>query len=117
MTFDTSGFTWSTKAEKIDGYNKSLITSRTISGGAEYWLGREVKVHDAGFVYLVDYMGNDAAIAQAARVSYGTGTKSTSDDVGLIRYLLRNKHTSPIEMCEMKFHVKMPIFVARQWIR
>lgn len=78
------------------------------------------KVHpvlDHGFVRLIDYMGDDAAIVQAARVSYGKGTKSVSNDRGLIRYLMRHRHTTPFEMCEMKLHVKLPIFVARQWIR
>lgn len=72
---------------------------------------------DHGFVRLIDYMGNDAAIVQAARVSYGEGTKKVRQDRGLIRYLLRNAHTSPFEMCEIKLHCKMPIFVARQWVR
>lgn len=77
----------------------------------------ELKVLDHGFVRLVDCMGDDTAIVQAARVSYGTGTKSVNEDRGLIRYLMRNKHTSPFEMVELKFHLKMPIFVARQHIR
>jgi len=72
---------------------------------------------DHGFVRLVDYMGSDEAIVQAARVSYGKGTKKVRQDRGLIRYLLRHQHTSPFEMVEFKFHCKMPIFVARQWIR
>lgn len=76
-----------------------------------------IAVLDHGFVGLVDHMGDDQSIVQAARVSYGKGTKNKSDDIGLIRYLLRNKHTTPFEMCEIKFHCKMPIFVARQWIR
>jgi thymidylate synthase (FAD) len=70
-----------------------------------------------GFVRVIDYMGDDAAIVQAARVSYGSGTRRTRDDQGLINYLMRNAHTSPFEMCEIKLHVKLPIFVARQWIR
>jgi thymidylate synthase (FAD) len=74
-------------------------------------------VLDHGFVRLVDYMGDDAAIVQAARVSYGRGTKKALNDYGLVRYLLRGGHTTPFEMCEIKLHVKMPIFVARQWIR
>ncbi len=78
---------------------------------------REYKCLDHGFVRLVDYMGDDTSIVQAARVSYGKGTKSVSEDTGLIRYLMRNMHTSPFEMVEFKFHVKLPIFVARQWIR
>lgn len=75
------------------------------------------KVLNHGFVRLVDVMGDDSSIVQAARVSYGVGTKSVSDDTGLIRYLLRHKHTTPFEMVEFKFHMRMPIFVARQWIR
>lgn len=74
-------------------------------------------VLDHGFVGLIDHMGDDAALVQAARVSYGKGTKKVSEDRGLIRYLIRHKHTSPIEMAEVKLHVKMPTFVARQWIR
>ena len=70
-----------------------------------------------GFVRVIDYMGDDAAIVQAARVSYGSGTRRSRDDQGLINYLMRNWHTSPFEMCEIKLHVKLPIFVARQWIR
>lgn len=78
---------------------------------------KEFKCLDKGFVRLIDVMGDDAAIVQAARVSYGKGTKSVLEDRGLIRYLMRNRHTSPFEMVEFKFHVKLPIFVARQWIR
>ena len=80
-------------------------------------LGKEVKVLDHGFVRVVDYMGVDSSIVQAARVSYGDGTKSVRDDAALIRYLVRNGHTSPLEMCEIKLHVRLPIFVARQWLR
>ena len=72
---------------------------------------------DHGFVRVVDYMGDDAAVVQAARVSYGRGTKKVSEDRGLINYLIRHRHTTPFEMCEIKYHVKLPIFVARQWIR
>lgn len=93
------------------------ITRRPISSGAEKWLGREISVLDHGFVYLVDYMGNDEAVEQAARVSYGRGTRSVNETEGLVRYLRRHKHTTPFEMVEFKFHAKMPIFVARQWIR
>ncbi|MCV6595879.1 MAG: FAD-dependent thymidylate synthase [Mangrovicoccus sp.] len=74
-------------------------------------------VLDHGFVRVVDYMGDDAAIVQAARVSYGAGTKKARDDAGLIRYLMRHWHSTPFEMCELKLHVKLPVFVARQWIR
>lgn len=80
-------------------------------------LGLPHKVLDHGFVRVIDYMGDDAAVVQAARVSYGAGTKTVSDDRGLIRYLMRKQHTSPLEMGEIKLHVKLPIFVARQWIR
>ncbi len=89
--------------------NKELINKELI--------GKEFKCLDHGFVRLVDYMGDDAAIVQAARVSYGKGTKSVSEDTTLIRYLMRNQHTSPFEMVELKFHIRLPIFVARQWIR
>lgn len=75
------------------------------------------QVHEHGLVRLVDSMGDDASIVQAARVSYGAGTKTSREDEGLLRYLLNNKHTSPFEMVQLKFHVKLPIFVARQWIR
>lgn len=80
-------------------------------------LGKPMPVLDHGFVRLIDYMGDEAAIVQAARVSYGKGTKTASDDRGLLRYLLRHHHTTPFEMCEIKVHMKLPIFVARQWIR
>lgn len=79
--------------------------------------GKEFKCLDKGFVRLVDLMGDDTSIVQAARVSYGKGTKTVSEDRNLIRYLMRHRHTSPFEMVEYKFHVKLPIFVARQWIR
>ena len=93
------------------------LTKRTVNPGAEKWMGKIVPVLDYGFIYLVDYMGNDEAIAEAARVSYGVGTKSVSQTEGLIRYLDRHKHTSPFEMAEVKFHVKLPVLVARQWVR
>lgn len=92
-------------------------TKRPISPGAEKWLGDVIPVLDHGFVYLVDYMGNDGAIEEAARVSYGTGTRKVSETRGLIRYLKRHEHSTPFEMVEFKFHAKMPIFVARQWVR
>ncbi|GAB1371595.1 FAD-dependent thymidylate synthase [Candidatus Kapaibacterium sp.] len=81
------------------------------------YIEKEIPCLDHGFVRLIDVMGDDAAIVQAARVSYGKGTKSVTEDRGLIRYLMRHKHTSPFEMVEFKFHVKLPIFIARQWIR
>ncbi len=92
-------------------------TRRASSPALEERLYTAYPVLDHGFVRVVDYMGNDNAIVQAARVSYGTGTKKQRSDEGLIRYLLRHRHTTPFEMCEIKFHIKLPIFVARQWIR
>ncbi|ETX28407.1 FAD-dependent thymidylate synthase [Roseivivax isoporae] len=92
-------------------------TLRAVSDGMEAHLYRAAPVLDHGFVRVVDYMGDDAAICQAARVSYGRGTKSVSNDEGLIRYLMRHWHSTPFEMCEVKLHVKLPVFVARQWIR
>ncbi len=92
-------------------------TARTLAPGAEALLGREVPVLDQGFVQAVDYMGTDEDIVQAARVSYGPSTRKLHDDRGLLRYLMRHRHTTPFEMCEVKFRCKMPIFVARQWIR
>ena len=80
-------------------------------------VGKEFRCLDKGFVRLIDVMGDDSAIVQAARVSYGSGTKKVHEDRGLIRYLMRHLHTTPFEMVEFKFHVKLPIFVARQWIR
>ena len=80
-------------------------------------LFQPIPVLDHGFLRVIDYMGDDAAIVQAARVSYGRGTRRVQDDAGLIRYLMRHRHTTPFEMCEIKYHVKLPIFVARQWIR
>jgi len=80
-------------------------------------LGEAFPVLDHGFIRLVDYMGDQAAIVQAARVSYGKGTKTVNEDCGLIRYLMRHRHTTPLEMLEIKLHVKLPVFVARQWIR
>src|SRR5581483_4872501 len=80
-------------------------------------LFRPLPVLDHGFVRVIDYMGDDAAIVQAARVSYGRGTRKVSEDAGLIRYLMRHRHTTPFEMCEIKYHVKLPVLVARQWLR
>jgi len=84
---------------------------------ADALLDRQIPVLDRGFVRLVDYMGGDASIVQAARVSYGHGTRTVREDRNLINYLMRHRHTTPFEMVELKFHVKLPIFVARQWIR
>lgn len=85
--------------------------------GLDAILGHAFPILDHGFIRVIDYMGNDEAITQMARVSYGTGTKAVSDDANLIDYLMRHHHTSPFEGCEIKLHVKLPVFVARQWIR
>ena len=92
-------------------------TLRAVSPGMEAHLYRAYPVLDHGFIRVIDYMGDDAAIVQAARVSYGAGTKHVQNDEGLIRYLMRHWHSTPFEMCEIKLHVKLPVFVARQWIR
>ncbi len=92
-------------------------TLRATAPGMEKHLYTAIPVLDHGFVRVIDYMGDDNAITQAARVSYGKGTKSVSNDEGLIRYLMRHWHSTPFEMCEVKLHVKLPVFVARQWIR
>ena len=92
-------------------------TRRVTVPALEESLYKPFKVLDHGFIRIVDYMGNDNAVVQAARVSYGTGTKQVREDRGLIRYLMRHRHTTPFEMCEIKLHVKLPIFVARQWVR
>jgi len=92
-------------------------TRRATVAALEEILYEPLPVLDRGFIRVVDYMGDDAAIVQAARVSYGRGTRKVSEDRGLINYLMRHRHTTPFEMCEIKYHVKLPIFVARQWIR
>ena len=92
-------------------------TRRATVAALEEILFEAIPVLDHGFLRVVDYMGDDAAIVQAARVSYGRGTRKVSEDRGLIFYLMRHRHTTPFELCEIKFHVKLPIFVARQWIR
>jgi thymidylate synthase (FAD) len=92
-------------------------TRRATVPALEEMLYEPLPVLDRGFIRVVDYMGDDQAIVQAARVSYGRGTRRTSEDQGLINYLMRHRHTTPFEMCEIKYHVKLPIFVARQWIR
>jgi thymidylate synthase (FAD) len=96
---------------------ESTPTRRSVSEGLEAILYQAFPVLDHGFVRVVDYMGDDGAVVQAARVSYGRGTRKVTEDRGLIHYLLRHWHTTPFEMAEIKLHVKMPIFVARQWIR
>lgn len=92
-------------------------TRRATVPALEDILYEAIPVLDHGFIRVVDYMGDDAAVVQAARVSYGKGTKKVREDAGLIAYLMRHRHSTPFEMCEIKFHVKLPIFVARQWIR
>jgi thymidylate synthase (FAD) len=92
-------------------------TLRPTVPALEAMLFDPIPVLDHGFVRVIDYMGDDSAVVQAARVSYGRGTKAVTEDRGLIRYLMRHWHSTPFEMCEIKFHVKLPIFVARQWIR
>ncbi len=95
----------------------STPTRRPTVPALEAMLFEAMPVLDHGFVRVVDYLGDDAAVVQAARVSYGRGTRAANEDRGLIRYLMRHRHSTPFEMCEIKYHVKLPIFVARQWIR
>ncbi len=104
-------------AIKGEAMDETFVTKRATSPALEKILYDPIPVLDHGFVRVIDYMGDDAAIVQAARVSYGRGTKQVSQDKGLINYLMRHWHSSPFEMCEIKLHVKLPIFVARQWIR
>jgi thymidylate synthase (FAD) len=92
-------------------------TRRATVPAMEALLYQPISVLDHGFIRVIDYMGDDAAVVQAARVSYGAGTKKVREDAGLINYLMRHRHTSPFEMCELKLHAKMPIFVAREWVR
>ena len=96
---------------------QSAQTRRATVPALEAMLFQALPVLDHGFVRVIDYMGDDGAVVQAARVSYGRGTRKVSEDAGLIRYLMRHRHSTPFEMCEIKYHVKLPIFVARQWIR
>jgi thymidylate synthase (FAD) len=96
---------------------QTFSTRRATVPALEEILYQALPALDHGFVRVVDYMGDDSAIVQAARVSYGKGTKKVSEDAGLIKYLMRHWHSTPFEMCEIKYHVKLPIFVARQWIR
>ncbi|MEZ5667098.1 MAG: FAD-dependent thymidylate synthase [Alphaproteobacteria bacterium] len=117
MTAEKASETTAREAEIAEARSLTATTRRATVPALEEMLYRPVKVLDHGFVRVVDYMGSDDAVVQAARVSYGRGTKQVSNDRGLIRYLLRHRHTTPFEMCEIKLHVKLPIFVARQWIR
>lgn len=104
-------------AEIAEARSHARPTLRAVSEGMEAHLYHAHPVLDHGFIRVIDYMGDDAAITQAARVSYGRGTKAVQNDEGLIRYLMRHWHSTPFEMCEVKLHVKLPVFVARQWIR
>ena len=97
--------------------NQETSTKRVTAPELEKILYEAIPILDHGFIRVVDYMGNDTSIVQAARVSYGKGTKKVSTDSGLIKYLMRHWHSTPFEMCEIKYHVKLPIFIARQWIR
>ena len=105
------------QAEIDELRTETRTTRRATVPALEEILHQPLPVLDHGFVRIVDYMGDDAAVVQAARVSYGRGTRRVSEDQGLINYLMRHRHTTPFEMCEIKYHVKLPIFVARQWIR
>lgn len=109
------------KPEQIEEINQlkkqKQTTIRPVSPELEEILYHPFEVLDHGFVRVVDYMGNDSSVVQAARVSYGSGTKKINADTALINYLIAHRHTTPLEMCEIKFHIKLPVFVARQWIR
>ena len=103
--------------EIVSQRDETRPTRRATVPALEEILYQPLPVLDHGFVRVIDYMGDDAAIVQAARVSYGRGSRNVSEDQGLINFLMRHRHTTPFEMCEIKYHVKLPIFVARQWIR
>jgi thymidylate synthase (FAD) len=105
------------KKEIQEQQSQSNPTKRVTSPELEKVLYEAIPVLDHGFIRVIDYMGDDSSIVQSARVSYGKGTKKVSTDEGLIRYLMRHWHSTPFEMCEIKYHVKLPIFIARQWIR
>lgn len=105
------------KIEIKEQQSQQNTTKRVTSPELEKILYEAIPILDHGFIRVVDYMGDDSSIVQAARVSYGKGTKKVSTDEGLIRYLLRHWHSTPFEMCEIKYHIKLPIFIARQWIR
>ena len=100
-----------------DQQSQENKTKRVTAPELEKILYEAIPILDHGFIRVVDYMGDDTSIVQAARVSYGKGTKKVSTDAGLIKYLMRHWHSTPFEMCEIKYHVKLPIFIARQWIR
>jgi thymidylate synthase (FAD) len=105
------------KKEIQEQQSQNYTTKRVTSLELEKVLYEAIPVLDHGFIRVIDYMGDDTSIVQSARVSYGKGTKKVSTDEGLIRYLMRHWHSTPFEMCEIKYHVKLPIFIARQWIR
>ena len=106
------------QAQEIkDQQSQENNTKRVTAPELEKILYEALAILDHGFIRVVDYMGNDTSIVQAARVSYGKGTKKVNTDAGLIKYLMRHWHSTPFEMCEIKYHVKLPIFIARQWIR
>jgi thymidylate synthase (FAD) len=105
------------EANDLEPTGKAIRLERPIAPDMDAVLGEPIKVLDDGFVRVVDYMGTDSSIVQAARVSYGEGTRKVHEDRGLIRYLLRHRHTTPFEMCEIKFHVRVPMDCWRQWIR
>ena len=100
-----------------DQQSQENKTKRVTVAELENILYEAIPILDHGFIRVIDYMGDDTSIVQAARVSYGKGTKKVSTDAGLIKYLMRHWHSTPFEMCEIKYHVKLPIFIARQWIR
>ena len=104
--------------EEIEALRSEISeTARVTAPELEAVLYKPIEVLDHGFIRVIDYMGDDSSIVQSARVSYGKGTKKISNDTGLIKYLMRHRHSTPFEMCEIKFHIKLPIFIARQWIR
>ena len=105
------------KKEIKEQQSQENTTKRVTVKDLENILYEAIPILDHGFIRVIDYMGDDTSIVQAARVSYGKGTKKVSTDSGLIKYLMRHWHSTPFEMCEIKYHVKLPIFIARQWIR
>tara|TARA_Y100000813_G_scaffold188757_1_gene163265 strand:+ start:579 stop:1526 length:948 start_codon:yes stop_codon:yes gene_type:complete len=109
-----------TEEQKKDIKNQQsqkFTTKRVVAPDLENILFEALPILDHGFIRVIDYMGDDTSIVQAARVSYGKGTKKVNTDAGLIKYLMRHWHSTPFEMCEIKYHIKLPIFIARQWIR
>ena len=108
----------SEQAQEIkDQQSQEYKTKRVTAPELEKILYKALPALDHGFIRVIDYMGDDSSIVQSARVSYGKGTKQVSTDSGLIKYLMRHWHSTPFEMCEIKYHIKLTIFIARQWIR